>query len=480
MPSLDVFQRLGNWARDKRDGLALDDGFEELTFSKLAQRVAGLAQKVAPLPNVLGVYVPGGAAFTIADLALSFAGKTFVPLPPFFSAQQLAHIVRDCGMGAVLTTPGWKSKAEGFGLPVELIVDEEAAYDADAAHAGGRVIYTSGSTGAPKGVRLGTKQLNASAQGLLAASKAGPSDRYLSVLPQALLLEQVAGIHVPLLAGAPVYLAAGAVQAAAMGDPVPLIARAKHVQPTATVLVPDLLRAWVGGLAATRTMAPSSLRFVAVGGAPVPPKLCDAAWSLGIPVHEGYGLSECCSVVAVNRPENSVNGTAGQPLDGIKVTIENGEIVVEGPTVMDGYLNGPDPQGRFATGDLGTLDAKGNLVVLGRKDNLIVLSNGRNLSPEWIEGMILADPMIARAVIVGHGQSHPTAVLTPSSAGRDWFTKASGDDIAGRLAGLTAQAPVYAQPSSAIVVAEADLVAKGLLTGNGRVMRQAVASMVLG
>ncbi len=383
-------------------------------------------------------------------------------------------------MGAVLTTPGWRSKAEGFGLPVESIMSEEAPFDADAALAGGRVIYTSGSTGAPKGVRLGTRQLNASAQGLLAASNAGPADRYLSVLPQALLLEQVAGIHVPLLAGAPVYLAAGAVQAAAMGDPIPLIARAKHVQPTASVLVPDLLRAWVGGLAATRTVAPSSLRFVAVGGAPVPTKLCDAAWNLGIPVHEGYGLSECCSVVTVNRPGHSLNGTAGLPLDGIKVTIENGEIVVEGPTVMDGYLSGSDPQGRFATGDLGLFDAKGNLIVLGRKDNLIVLSNGRNLNPEWIEGMILADPMIARAIIVGHGQSHPTAVLTPSAAGSGWFAKASGDDIAGRLAGLTAQAPVYAQPSSAIVVAEADLVAKGMLTGNGRVMRQAVASMVLG
>ncbi|MBF0354568.1 MAG: AMP-binding protein [Alphaproteobacteria bacterium] len=479
MPALDALARLACWAEQRGGSLALDDGFDELTFRQLAARVGGLAQEVEPLDEVVGVLLPGGASFVIADLALSFAGKTFVPLPPFFSAQQLAHIARDSGMGAVLTTPGWSDKAEKFGLPVHDITPAVAKLDISKAKAGGRIIYTSGSTGAPKGVKLGTDQLNASAQGLLAASGGNAQDRYLSVLPQALLLEQVAGIHVPLLAGAPVFMATGAAQAAASGDFVPLVARAKHVQPTVTVLVPELLRAWVAGLGVTKSVAPSSLRFVAVGGAPVPQALCRSAMAHGIPVHEGYGLSECCSVVSVNRPGQSLVGTAGQPLDGVKVTIENGEIVVEGPTVMAGYLNGPEGAGRFATGDLGSFDADGNLIVHGRKDNLIVLSSGRNINPEWIEGMILADPLIARAVVVGHGQSHPTAVLTPSSFGLDWFATASRDDIERRLAGLTADAPDYAQPSQALVVGESVLVEKGLLTGNGRVRRQAIESMVL-
>ena len=86
--------------------------------------------------------------------------------------------------------------------------------------------------------------------------------------------------------------------------------------------------------------APESLRFVAVGGAPLSRTFADAAWEQGLSVYEGYGLSECSSVVALNRPEDRRPGTVGKPLPNVHLTIENDEIVVRGPTVMDGYVEG--------------------------------------------------------------------------------------------------------------------------------------------
>jgi len=143
--------------------------------------------------------------------------------------------------------------------------------------------------------------------------------------------------------------------------------------------------------------APESLRFVAVGGAPAPEALVEAAWALGIPVFEGYGLSECCSVVALNRPGARKNGSVGRALPGLKMSIDQQEIIVEGPSVMDGYLGGTDAGRVWRTGDLGAIDADGYLTVHGRKDNLLVTAAGRNVSPEWIETLLLSDRASASA-----------------------------------------------------------------------------------
>ena len=153
------------------------------------------------------------------------------------------------------------------------------------------------------------------------------------------------------------------------------------VQPTTAVLVPQLLSGLVAQLEARNARAPESLRFVAVGGARVSEALTTRAWELGIPVHEGYGLTECCSVVAVNRPGRRKAGTVGEPLRGLDVRIDDGEIVVSGPTVMQGYLHGPRAEAPWRTGDLGHRDEDGFLSVTGRKDNLLVTAAGGTSRP---------------------------------------------------------------------------------------------------
>ena len=216
-------------------------------------------------------------------------------------------------------------------------------------------------------------------------------------------------------------------------------------------------------------------RSVAVGGAPVAPGLAARAWEHGIPVHEGYGLSECCSVVAVNQPGRRKSGTVGEPLSGTDVTIEDGEIVVRSASVMRSYLGQAPAEGVWRTGDLGAFDADGYLRVLGRKDSLLVLSNGRNVSPEWVEAALLADPRIGRCVVLGHGRPCLMAIVTPSVLGADWFGAAAGPAQAALLADLCAALPAYARPRRMLVTSDDVLRDSGLLTGNGRPLRRDIA-----
>jgi len=245
------------------------------------------------------------------------------------------------------------------------------------------------------------------------------------------------------------------------------------------VLVPSLLSAWTAQLEYSGAVAPRNLRFVAAGGAHVPERLARAARRVGIPVHEGYGLTECCSVVALNRPGACKAGTVGRPLHGIKVTIEDDEIVVRGPTVMDGYLNHEAirPAGVWRTGDLGAFDAEGRLIVLGRRDSMLVTAAGRNIVPEWIESMVTADPRLAHCVLVDPGSGGLTAVLVPFDRFAGAFRAMSEDARAQHLAELVAAAPDYAKPARSIVVAQSDFRRQGLLTANGRPRRRAVEAV---
>lgn len=440
----DVLAALSHQAQTRPTVAAVTEGDHTLNYDALAGRVAARAREFAALPPVVGLLAPNSIEWMIADLALALAGKTMAPLPTFFSAEQLHHIVRDAGVGHVLCAAQTEAAAQALGLPRTVIGDayDSAPFpdDLSAAQEAKRIIYTSGTTGAPKGVRIGSHQISASARGLLHACNATNEDHYLSVLPFSLLLEQIAAICLPLMAGAEVTIDAHAAGAAMQGDPCPLIEAFATVRPSASVLVPGLLGAWVQGLSAVGMQAPETLRFVAVGGAPVPPQVAERAWALGIPVHEGYGLSECCSVVSVNRPGARVSGATGQVLDGLNVAIEDGEIVVHGPTVMDGYLGREDVTGNtWRTGDLGEFTAEGALRILGRKDRLIVTPQGRNINPEWIETLALGAPGVMAAKLALGEDQELALDISP--------TPHAGDDLEQTVRAALASAPDYAQPA---------------------------------
>ena len=204
-------------------------------------RIRAGAEWAQVLPDRVGLLFGSAADCLVADLALSFAGKELVPLPACFSDAQLAHIIATAALSHVVcddvrsSSPQAGTGGERAGRTADC--GREPAADAR------RIIFTSGSTGRPKGVRLSARQVLASASALADATGASADDRYLSLLPSALLLEQVdPGIYVPLSVGACVHLPEGS-----FGGPHPrsIAGMVEDAIPTATVLVPALLTAWM-------------------------------------------------------------------------------------------------------------------------------------------------------------------------------------------------------------------------------------------
>lgn len=459
--------------------VAFSDPRGVLTRAGLLGDATRLAASLPDDARVIGLLLPNGREWAAAALACAMSGRILVPLPTFFSAQQLGHVIGDAGVELILGTAEDSAPA---GLPLRPVaLTGEAGPEPVFRDGFGAIIYTSGSSGRPKGVRHESGQLAWEAAALATAIDAREADSYLSVLPLSLLLESLCAVFVPALVGGRTHFDTALSDAVARGAPRGIAAAFAAHRPTTSVVVPELLKVWVLELQAAGVRAPESLRFVAAGGAPVPPQLAEGAWQLGIPVHEGYGLSECCSVVAVNQPGRRTPGTVGTPLPGLRLSLRDGEIVVEGPSVTDGYLgegaaSRPGATG-WATGDLGSLDAEGRLIVHGRKDNLIVTANGRNISPEWVETALLDDPGLA-ACAVGEADGELAALLIPILPAEAWFSAAGPQALRDRMGRWCAHLPAYARPTRVRVVPLTEARACGLLTDNGRI-RRAVARSVL-
>jgi long-subunit acyl-CoA synthetase (AMP-forming) len=387
---------------------------------------------------------------------------------------QLWHIVRDASVEIILAADTMMSRVAQSGVTTLPLRAARDSAPIDLIEGFQQIIYTSGTTGQPKGVRHGARQIAWSMQALTSATGANEQDSYLSVLPLPLLLETICAIFIPTLVGGSVHFATEMSEAVGRGAISGLADVIAAHNPTATVIVPELLRVWIAELTRNSARAPSRLRFVAVGGAPVPTPTADVAWSLGIPVHEGYGLSECCSVVSLNRIGERVRGTVGRPLEGLDVRIANGEIVVDGPTLTDGYVGRSSHTGPWRTGDLGSIETDGSLRVLGRKDNVLVTSLGRNVSPEWIETMLLADPRVALCSLVDIGEADLAVMLVPSPLGVDWFAKAKADEVANLVQRNCVDAPDYATPKRCFVVPLREALDAQLLTANGRLRRKPI------
>ena len=437
-----VFQALAANAKLHPNAIAINEGSRSISWSGLADAVARAASGFATSSKVVGLRL-SGIDYVIGDLAATLAGRRLVPVPAFFSDGQIAHLMQDAGADLVTSLP-----------------DGKRGHSLDYAGGATRVIYTSGTTGRPKGVVLGDRQIAASLAALSQALQPGPDDRYLSVLPQAQLLEQVCGMFMPILAGAPVVISREAAASLFTGDGRALARIAEETHPTVTVLAPRQLALWAAELR-RGAPTPASLRYVAVGGAPVAPALLSEARVLGLPVAEGYGLSEACSVVAMT-PTTASDGSTMTVLDGVDVSIEDGEIVIAGPTVMEGYLHGECQQGPWHTGDLGQLQ-DGRLEVLGRRDAMILRQSGRNIAPEWVEAEALADPAFPVAALV---QTPEDELILVAAA-------ISSPDMAGLIQRLSAL-PSYARPDQLVIV---DPRAPGLIRPSGTADRRVAAEL---
>ena len=473
------------------------------TAAALAEAAVQIARRLREQGvRVLATQLDNGAAWLLAETAAAHAGIVHVPLPAFFSAAQRSHALHAAGVDTLWlpagapTPPGLPCfdlhLPAGPGAPEAVegrwLLGLAAGRSAPAVMPPGTglVTFTSGTTGQPKGVCLARDRLAAVAAGLAQATAALPLQRHLAVLPLAVLLEQVAGTLAPAARGAELLL----LPLAELGwsgssrfDPARLQAVVQRHQAHSLILLPQMLRAWTAWLAAAGRRAPDSLRFVAVGGAAVGAATLAAARAAGLPVFEGYGLSEGGSVQTLNLPGADAPGSAGRPLPHARLRLAaDGEVEVAGTGLL-GYLGearARPAEAWWPTGDLGRLDAAGHLWIAGRKKQLLITAYGRNVSPEWIECALQeaapgGRPVIAQAVVFGDGQPELSAVLWP-------LPGAAADEVAlhRELAAAVAQAnaglPDYARIARWVRAREPFDAASGLATDNGRPRRAAIAA----
>jgi long-chain acyl-CoA synthetase len=179
-------------------------------------------------------------------------------------------------------------------------------------------------------------------------------------------------------------------------------------------IVYSKIRAGIGG----------RFRAFISGGGPLSRELAEFFWAVGVPVYQGYGLTEASPVVSANYPGANKVGTVGQPIEHVSVRIaEDGEILAQGPCVMKGYYQKPDdtsavisPDGWLSTGDIGRLDEDGYLCVTDRKKDLFKTAAGKFVAPQVIENILKVSPLILNAVLVGDSRKFISALIVPNFA----------------------------------------------------------------
>ena len=430
--------------------------------------------------DILALYADNGPAWVIADLACQTTDTCLLPVPTFFTVEQTRVVLRHCQATFILVdNPASIAPAllnpvgepdPAFGLQL-FTADIDRTEKPLIPPGTGKITFTSGSSGDPKGVCLSNSQLllQAKALGDEVALKA---PRHLCLLPLSTLLENVAGVYAPLLADGEVIVPSMTdmgYEGSRMITPGKLLGTITRTAPETIILIPELLKLLVAS-ARQGWPVPDSFRFIAVGGSKVGSALIEEAWSLGFPVYEGYGLSECASVVSLNTPRQRHDGSCGKPLPHLEVTERKGEIIVSGNPML-GYVNRPESwhQDSIRTGDLGSMDDEGFLHLSGRSKNILISSYGRNISPEWPESELLANPLLQNAVVFGDAMPYCVALLSPVKPGiEDTLIQQWIDNVNIRL-------PDYARIRKWHRLQTPLAMMSGMLTDNGRPRRAVIA-----
>jgi long-chain acyl-CoA synthetase len=411
------------------------------------------------------------------------------------------------------------------------------------------LIYTSGTTGEPKGAMLtqGNVASNIAATVEVAVPALDPrkGDRCLSVLPLSHIFERTGGHYAMFHLGIAIYYAESLISMPqnllearpAVLMAVPRIFEKVYTKVQDAVTSGGLLRRMVFRwaactcrrvvrhlyldrrpplllrvpwrvadrllLAKVREKTGGRLRFCVSGGAALSPRIMEFFWAMGVPIYEGYGLTETSPILTLNRLGRVRPGYVGQPVlktwNGrpfLKLA-EDGEILCQGPNVMVGYWKQEeatrevmDPDGYFRTGDVGQVDPQGRVKITDRKKEIIVTNGGKNVAPQPIENDLRQDLYIEQAVVVGDHRNHLAALIVPHfPALRAWCERKSlafKDDaemvahprvvakLMTRVNRVNAHLPAYERVRRIGVLASELTAASGLLTPTLKVKRRAV------
>ncbi|MBU2847744.1 MULTISPECIES: AMP-dependent synthetase/ligase [Acidithiobacillus] len=492
---------------------------------------------------------PNSLDWAIMDFAILSIGAITVPLYPTFSPREIHYVLGDSGAGLILLESAreWRH-IQSWGVPSDRILlrDANAAQEVGLGHWGAlegedaslrdvelkerltalqrqqtaTIVYTSGTTGWPKGVMLSHGNILSNIEGFVPLVPLHAGQRLLSILPLSHIFERGTGHF-----GA--YLLGLEVAYAERPDTVLRDMEAAH--PDIMVAVPRVfqllysrvrrniedrpgllgrfLRRGAGldpqGRPAARWQRSLTrrllirnlrkklggrLRFFVSGGAPLDAEISRFFIELGLPIVEGYGMTEASPVIAANPLEAIRPGTVGRFLPNLEGRIAaDGEILVRGPSIMQGYWNNESAtrealvNGWLHTGDVGNLDSDGYLHISDRKKDLIVNSAGENIPPQKIEMRLMAQALIDQAVVFGDRMPYLVALIFPNRELLKARAAAHADDAATRkvihtvISTALADLPPHEQVRRFALLPEALSEANGELTPTLKVKRRVVA-----
>ncbi len=452
---------------------------------KVRRRARGLLRLGVKAGERVILMAPNSVDWALMDFAILSVGAVTVPLYPSFGAREIHYVLGDSGAGLVLLEGMAERERIGdggvaWGVPADrlLLRDGAAAQTAglstwagleqlgeDVPHAelDGRLrslrrddlatlVYTSGTTGWPKGVMLSHGNILSNISGFLPLVPLRRGQRLLSILPLSHVFERGTGHFGAYLLGLEVAYAERpdtVLRDMALARPHILIAvprvfqllygRVRRGVEERRGFFGRLLRrglglgasqpprGWQHDLArallirSLRARLGGRLRFFVSGGAPLPEEIGRFFLDLGLPIVEGYGMTEASPVIAANPLAAIRPGTVGRFLPNLEGRIAaDGEILVRGPSIMAGYWNNESAtretlaEGWLHTGDVGSLDADGYVRITDRKKDLIVNSAGENIPPQKIEMRLMAQPFIAQAVVFGDRLPYLLALIFPN------------------------------------------------------------------
>ena len=404
-------------------GPAIADDDTDLNNAQFADAVLRasvvLRERGVATGDVVAIMLPNRAEFVVAMFAAWRLGAAVTPISPTLVPAEAAYQIADAAAGLVVVDGPLEIDTEVDVLTVDDLaaghapaVVEPAEHRDDAL---ALLIYTSGTTGRPKGVMLDHANLNAMCRMTIDAFKMNSDDHSLLILPLFHVNGIVAGTLSPLIAG-------GRATIAGRFSPKSFFGQLEQCRATYFSAVPTIYT-MLSDLPAEVRPDASSVRFAVCGAAPASVELLTKFQArYGIPLIEGYGLSEGTCASTVNPLDGERKpGTVGLPLPGQRIRIvgpdnvdvpqgETGEVLIAGPNVMRGYLNRAEEtaktlvDGWLHTGDVGRLDEDGYLVLVDRAKDMII-RGGENIYPKEIETVVYQLPEIAEAAVIG--RAHP-------------------------------------------------------------------------
>ncbi len=451
--------------------IAIVHGQTSVTYAQLTQQVSELAEWLTQQKvTSVCLNMPNCYHWIVVDLACQQAKIICTPVPQFFSMTQIRHLVNETQPDLILGEAVEENVKVNI-VPKLLITAffTVSTFSIETPINTHKITFTSGSTGTPKGVCLSNEnQLKVATS--LVNEIAIDKPKHLVLLPLATLLENIAGVYAPIMAGGQVVIPSdsekGFTGSRLSSLPALLECISTH-SPHTMILVPELLQALIAACK-SGWRPPNSLKFIAVGGAKVDAKLIFQARQSGLPVYQGYGLSECASVVSICTQQHNESGSVGKVLEHLKVEIVNGELVVSGNCFL-GYLGQVDTwyPSKVYTGDLVTIKNQ-HLFIQGRKKHLIINSFGRNISPEWVESKITASGLFAQNIVLGDAKPHLCALLVLIDP------NTSKNTVEDAIFTINEELPDYAKIMTYLVLENAFNFKDGLATENGKLKRSAI------